>query len=74
MKINMEKLNQLEKAVPIPNTEKSKYPQGFFGFFEPRNGYNKLVAYGPNDEDLKFTWIHREYVKWEPTGINISWQ
>lgn len=62
MKINMEKLNQLGQETLIPNTENSKYPEGFIGFFEPRDGYNKLVAYGPKSKDFKLSWIHKEYV------------
>lgn len=61
MKINMEKLNQSEK-LNIPNTENYKHPKGFFGFFEPKDGYNKLVGYGPCDENFKLTWIHKEYI------------
>lgn len=53
MKINMEKLNQ---------TVKKEIPNGFFGYFEERDGYNKLVAYGtPIKDELKFSWIHKEY-------------
>jgi len=62
MKIDMEKLNQAVKR-PIPNTENSKNPNGFFGYFEQRQGYNKLVAYGPYDTESRFAWIHREYLK-----------
>lgn len=61
MRINNEKLNALEKK-SIPNTESSKNPEGFVGFFEARNGYNKLVAYGPTAKDFKPTWIHKEYI------------
>ena len=60
MKINMEKLNQATKTA-IPNTENIKNPEGFFGYFEQREGYNKLVAYGPYDRESKFSWVHREY-------------
>lgn len=60
MKINNEKLNSLEKK-SIPNTVSSKNPDGFIGFFEPRVGYNKLVAYGPSSQNFKPTWIHKEY-------------
>ena len=56
----MEKLNQTVKQ-NIPNTENSIHPEGFFGFFEAKDGYNKLIAYGPNDKDLRFSWVHREY-------------
>jgi hypothetical protein len=61
MKVDLNKLNSLEK-VAIPNTENSKYPAGFFGFFEAKQGYNKLVAYGPLDKDIKLSWIHKEYL------------
>lgn len=59
MKINTEKLSQTVK-MQIPNTKNNKYPNGFSGFFEPKDGYNKLVAYGPNEEK-SFSWIHKEY-------------
>jgi len=53
MKINMEKL---ELAI------KKEIPNGFFGYFEPREDYNKLVAYGKvNGQDQTFTWVHKEY-------------
>ena len=61
MKVDLNKLNSLEK-VAIPNTENSKHPAGFFGFFEAKQGYNKLVAYGPEDKVLQLTWIHKEYL------------
>ena len=61
MKINMEKLNQTVKQ-NIPNTENSKHPEGFFGFFEPKDGYNKLVAYGPYAENFQLVWVHRDYL------------
>lgn len=62
MKINMEKLNQTLKQ-EIPNTENSKNPNGFFGFFEPKDGYNKLVAYGPNTDNFRLSWVHRDYIQ-----------
>ena len=52
MKINMEKLNQ---------TVKKEIPNGFFGYFEEKEGYNKLVAFGPYDTQSRFTWVHKEY-------------
>jgi hypothetical protein len=61
MKVDLNKLNSLEK-VAIPNTENSKHPAGFFGFFEAKQGYNKLVAYGPLEKDIKLSWIHKEYL------------
>jgi hypothetical protein len=59
--VNREELNKLAK-ISIPNSQNSKYPQGFFGFFESKQGYNKLVAYGPEDKTLQLTWIHKEYL------------
>jgi hypothetical protein len=58
MKINMEKLNQQAIKAEIPNTENSRNPNGFFGYFEEREGYNKLVAYGT---ESKMSWVHKEY-------------
>ena len=59
--VNREELNKLTKIL-IPNSQNSKYPQGFFGFFEAKQGYNKLVGYGPEDKTLQLTWIHKEYL------------
>ena len=56
----MEKLTLATKR-EIPGTANSQNPNGFFGYFEEREGYNKLVAYGPYDKESKFTWVHREY-------------
>lgn len=61
MKINYEKLNSIPKMA-IPNTENSKHSEGFFGFFEPKDGYNKLVAYGPYAENFQLVWVHRDYL------------
>lgn len=61
MKIDMEKLNLLERK-NIPGTENSSHPEGFFGFFEAREDYNKLVGYGPNQDQFKLTWIHKDYI------------
>ena len=61
MKINMEMLNKTVKK-DIPATENSKNPQGFYGFFEPREGYNKLVAYGSKNSNSKLSWIHKDYI------------
>lgn len=58
----MEKLNQAFKQ-NIPNTENSKNPNGFFGFFEAKDGYNKLVAYGSNTNDSNLSWVHRDYLR-----------
>lgn len=60
MKINMEKLNKAVRK-EIPGTENSKNPKGFFGLFEPQDGYNKLVAYG-SCNGSEFLWIHKEYL------------
>jgi len=60
MKINLEKLGKTIKK-NVPNTENMKYPQGFLGYFEQLEGYNKLVAYAPQGDDLKFSWVHKEY-------------
>jgi hypothetical protein len=61
MKIDYNKLNSIPK-MQIPNTVSEKHPEGFFGFFEPREGYNKLVAYGPYAEDFRLTWVHKDYI------------
>ena len=59
--VDLEKLQKLTRQ-PVPGTETNKRPSGFFGYFEAREGYNKLVAYGPQDETLQLTWIHKEYL------------
>ena len=61
MRINYDKLNSIPK-MSIPNTENSKHPEGFFGFFESKDGYNKLVAYGPYAENFQLVWVHRDYL------------
>lgn len=61
MKINIEKLNNETIKLTIPNTENIKYPQGFWGYFEVKEGYNKLVAFGPYSKESKFSWVHKEY-------------
>lgn len=61
MKINMEKLSQTFYH-EIPNTENLKNPKGFFGYFEAKEGYNKLIAFGSNNDQLQLTWVHKDYV------------
>lgn len=52
-----EKLNELLKQ-HIP------HDQDYVGFFEPKENFNKLVAYAKQSEgDLKFLWVHRDYRK-----------
>jgi hypothetical protein len=60
MKINMEKLSQTVK-MEIPNTENIKNPNGFFGYFEQHEGYNKLVAYGSCNDEPSLAWVHKAY-------------
>ena len=64
--INLKTVNfdQLEKTIRkiVPGSETKKRLSGYFGYFEPREGYNKLVAYGPQDKTLQLTWIHKEYL------------
>lgn len=54
MRIN---INKLSEAEYLTNSE------GCFGFFEDREGFKKLVAYGPVTNELKFTWVHKDYVE-----------
>ena len=36
----------------------------YIGFFEPKENFNKLVAYAKQSEGgLKFLWIHRDHRK-----------
>lgn len=60
MTVNMEKLNKTVWK-QIPNTENLKNPNGFFGYFEEHEGYNKLVAYGSSNDQLQLIWIHKAY-------------
>jgi hypothetical protein len=60
MRINVDKLNETVKK-EIPNTENISNPDGFFGYFEEREGYNKLVAFCSRNDQSKFTWIHKAY-------------
>ncbi len=60
--VDFDKLEKLNRQ-NIPGTETKKRLYGYFGYFEPREGYNKLVAYGPEEKSLQLTWIHSEYLK-----------
>lgn len=59
--VDFDKLEKLSRQL-IPGTETKKRISGYFGYFEPREGYNKLVAYGPQEDTLQLTWIHKEYL------------
>ena len=59
--VDFDKLQQLNRQL-IPGTETKKRISGYFGYFEEKQGYNKLVAYGPQDDTLQFSWIHKEYL------------
>ena len=59
--VDLEKLQKLTQQ-PVPGTETNKRLSGYFGYFEAREGYNKLVAYGPQDDTLQLSWIHKEYL------------
>ena len=59
--VDLEKLQKLTRQ-SVPGTETNKRLSGYFGYFEAREGYNKLVAYGPQDETLQLSWIHKEYL------------
>lgn len=40
------------------------HDKDYVGFFEPKENFNKLVAYAKQGESgLKFLWIHRDYRK-----------
>lgn len=60
--VDLDRLQKLDRQA-IPATETNKRLSGFFGYFEPRQGYNKLVAYGPENNIFQLTWIHNEYLK-----------
>ena len=60
--VDFDKLEKLNRQI-IPGTETKRRLSGFFGYFEPREGYNKLVAYGPEEKALQLSWIHSEYLK-----------
>jgi hypothetical protein len=59
--VDLEKLQKLTRQ-SVPGTETNKRLSGYFAYFEPREGYNKLIAYGPEHEVLQLTWIHKEYL------------
>lgn len=59
--VDFDKLQTLNRQ-PIPGTETKKRLSGYFGYFEAKQGYNKLVAYGPQEDTLQLTWIHKEYL------------
>lgn len=59
--VDFDKLQQLNRQL-IPGTETKKQISGYFGYFEAKQGYNKLVAYGPQEDTLQLTWIHKEYL------------
>jgi hypothetical protein len=60
--VDFDKLEKLNRQ-NIPGTETKKRISGYFGYFESKEGYNKLVAYGPEEKSLQLTWIHNEYLK-----------
>lgn len=42
----------------------SPYDKQYVGFFEPKENFNKLVAYAQEtDGAMRFLWIHRDYRK-----------
>jgi hypothetical protein len=59
--VDLDKLQKLTRQ-SVPGTQTNKRLSGYFGYFEAREGYNKLVAYGPQDDTLQFSWIHKEYL------------
>ena len=59
--VDFDKLYQLDRQL-IPGTETKKRISGYCGYFEAKQGYNKLVAYGPQEDTLQLTWIHKEYL------------
>ena len=59
--VDLDKLQKVTRQ-SVPGTETKKRISGYFGYFEAREGYNKLVAYGPQDDTLQFSWIHKEYL------------
>lgn len=59
--VDFDKLEKLNRQL-IPGTETKKRLSGYFGYFETKQGYNKLVAYGPQEDTLQLTWIHKEYL------------
>ena len=61
-RVDFEKLDKLPR-VTIPGTQTNRRLSGYFGYFESRDGYNKLIAYGPEEKALQISWIHSEYLK-----------
>lgn len=59
--VDFDKLEKLNRQL-IPGTETKKRLSGYFGYFEAKQGYNKLVAYGPQEDALQLTWVHKEYL------------
>ena len=59
--VDLDKLENLTR-VTIPGTETNKRLSGYFGYFESKQGYNKLVAYGPEEKAFQLSWIHKEYL------------
>ena len=66
--VDFDKLFQLDRQL-IPGTETKKRISGYCGYFEAKQGYNKLVAYGPfiiganvDEGTLQLTWIHKGYL------------
>ena len=59
--VDLDKLQKVTRQ-SVPGTQTNKRLSGYFGYFESREGYNKLVAYGPQDETLQLSWIHKEYL------------
>lgn len=40
------------------------HDKGYIGFFEPKDNFNKLVAYAKESgNEMKFLWVHRDYRK-----------
>ena len=60
--VDLDRLEKLERKI-VPNTETKNYILGYFGYFEPKEGYNKLVAYGPQAKSFHISWISKEYLK-----------
>jgi hypothetical protein len=60
--VDLDKLQKLTRQ-SVPATQTNKKLSGYFGYFELKEGYNKLVAYGPEDNDFQISWIHKEYLK-----------
>lgn len=60
--IDIDKLEKLNKVL-VPNTVTKNHILGYFGYFEPKQGYNKLVAYGPEDKNFQLSWVSKEYLK-----------